>query len=108
MKSSLSQKQLLRLEDELTTDLTDPARCRISGLAELAAVCVANHVREVRVVEDIEKLNAKVELCSFSKFRVFLHSHIRVDRSRPMEEELLRAAGLATHFEAAAEIAGEG
>src|SRR5271156_1056935 len=108
MKSSLSQKKLLRLEDELTADLTDSARCRIGGLAELAAVCVANDVSEVRVVEDIEHLDAKVELCSFREFRVFLHSHIRVDRSRPVEEELLRAAGLATHFEDASEIAGEG
>ncbi len=60
------------------------------------------------MVEDVEHLEAKVELHSLSEFRVFFHTSIGVDRSRPVEQELLRAAGHATHFVAATEIAGKG
>ena len=60
------------------------------------------------MVEDVEKLDAKVELRSLGEFRIFLHTRIGVNRSRPVEEELLRAAGHATDFVAAAKVAGKG
>src|ERR1700733_4944181 len=97
-----------RLEDDLAANLTDTSGCRVSGLPELAAVGIPNHVSKVGVVEDVEHLDAQVEGCSLGKLRVFLHTHICVDRSRPVEEVLLRAASHATNLKAAAEVAGKG
>ena len=60
------------------------------------------------MVEDVEHLDAEVELHPLGDFRVFLHTRIGVDRSRPVEEVLPSAAGHATNFVAAAETTGEG
>ena len=99
-----------RLEDELAAQLTDTSRCGIGDLTELPAVSIAHcsASEEVGMVEDVEHLDAEVELHPLGDFRVFLHARIGVDRSRPVKEVLLRAAGHATHFIATAEATGEG
>src|ERR1700727_1711490 len=92
LAGSLRDLQIRRSEDELPAYLTDASGCGVGGLTELAAIRIANHVGEVSVVEDVEHLDAQVEGSSFGNFRVFLHTHICVNRSRPVEEVLLRAA----------------
>src|SRR3981081_372172 len=96
------------LEDELGAYLTDTSRRGAGGLPELAAVSVAHHTLEVGMVEDIEHLEAHIELHALGDFRVFLNARIRGDGSRTGEDVLLRAASDATNFVAAAEVTGEG
>ena len=97
------------LEDELGTYLTDTTRCSRGGIAELAAVSIADHTarKEVGMVEDVEHLEAHVECHALGDFRVFLNTRVRADRSRPAEEILFCAASYATNFVAATEAAGE-
>ena len=95
-------------EDELAAYLTDASGCGVRGLTKLAAIRIANYVNEVSVVENVEHLDAQIEGCSLGNLGVLLHTHIRVDRSRPVEEILLRTASHATNFKAAAEVTGEG
>jgi len=96
------------LEDELGAYLTDTARCGRGGLTELATISIAHHILEVGMVEDVEHLEAHVELHALVDFRVFLNACIGADRSRTGEDVLLRAASDATNFVAATEVTGEG
>ena len=99
----------LELEDELAADLTNTSGSGVRDLTELIAVRIAHRSagEEVGVVEDVEKLDAKVELRSLGEFRIFLQARIGVNRSRPVEEELLRAARHTADLEATAEVAGK-
>ncbi len=108
--SPFNVRRRVGLEDDLAADLANTSRRRVGDLAELAAVRIAHRSigEEVGVVEDVEKLDAQVKLHSLGELGVFLHTGIRVYRSRPVEEELLRAACHATLFVAATEIAGKG
>ena|SRR5580698_5438330 len=98
------------LEDKLAAYLTDASRRCVGGLTKLAALRIANYItgKKVSVVEDVEHLNAEVEGCSFSDLGVFLYPQIRIDRSRPGEQELLRAPSHAANLVAAAKVIGKG
>ena len=100
------------LEDELGAYLADSSRRSVRDLTELAAVSVPHHraSKEVGMVEDVEHLETQVQCHGLGDFRIFLNACIRVDSSRPVEQELFRAPGYAKRFVAlvaAAETSGE-
>ncbi len=86
------------LENELRADLTNTPGLSVRGLSELVAVSIADYASEVGMIEYIEHFESHVQRRRFGDFRVLLQAQIRVDRSRPVETELLRAAGHTAGF----------
>ena len=88
------------LEDELGAYLADSSRRSVRDLTELAAVSVPHHraSEEVGMVEDVEHLETEVQCQALGDFRILLKACIRVDGSRPVEQELPRAPGHSTSF----------
>src|SRR5579859_2138766 len=110
MRNTLSQKSPGRLEDELAADLADAAGSGVRDLAELAAVGVTAHriAEEVGMVEDVEHLDAEIQLGPLRDLRVFFHAGVGIDGAGSVEQVLAGSAGLAANLISAAQSAGEG
>src|ERR1700761_7766590 len=86
------------LEDELTADLADTCWSGVGRLTELPLVGIASHAGEVGMVEDVEELDAEIELHSFREPGVFTQAGIGVDGARTVEPILPEGAGHAAGF----------
>src|ERR1700731_5423270 len=96
---------LTLLEAELRSDLTDPGICRAQNVAEgcIADVSIDRSVRvELRVVEDVEHLQPKLQRARFGEAGHLVQRHIVVVDARPVEHP---APGVALRAE---RIRGEG
>ena len=86
-KPSGSGTPILRLPIELRTDLADARRLRIGYNSEAPAVVdIASRIRELRMVEDVEKFDAQIKRHLLSNDGSLQYAEVGVVESRPVEK----------------------
>src|SRR5437588_12585711 len=86
-KPSESRTPILGLPIELRTDLADARRLRIGYNSEAPAVVdIASRIRELRMVEDVEKFDAQIKRHLLSNDGSLQYAEVGVVESRAVEE----------------------
>ena len=85
-------------ERQLQCDLHQTRRLRLDDIAEVGIENLPLHrggAEEIRMVEGVERLEAKLELPRVSELEVTQHGQIEVDRARPVERTPRGSPGFA-------------